>query len=263
MTLTLKLDLLLKNFNLGYHFQTRSDRAFILHMCIPCDKTFHIITIILDLDLEVWPTCEKFNLTCSLMMVAARRASLSSDNSYCEENKDSYPWGIISIDISIFQLTINLKKCNMSWVNHNNWPRNTSNFWNWRNGKWADPAGADMPRPSPPQNGTWTMSRRAYPLHPHTQCSGITYVSMMSSGKMRSVMYAMMALIGYILVSEICRLAVHILLQELSEDNTVCLLQPNFNSNCQLLWTPPCLSHENRGILSIVMEFSKNCMHTH
>ena len=43
VTLTLKFDLLLKNFNLGYYFLTRSDRAFILHMCIPCDKTFHMV----------------------------------------------------------------------------------------------------------------------------------------------------------------------------------------------------------------------------
>ena len=35
-----------------------------------------------DLDLEVWPTFEKLKLGCYLVMVAARRASLSSDNSY-------------------------------------------------------------------------------------------------------------------------------------------------------------------------------------
>ena len=29
-----------KNFNLGHNFLTRSDKAFILHMCIACDKTF-------------------------------------------------------------------------------------------------------------------------------------------------------------------------------------------------------------------------------
>ena len=32
-----------KHFNLGHNFHTRSDRAFILHMCIPCDKTFHMV----------------------------------------------------------------------------------------------------------------------------------------------------------------------------------------------------------------------------
>ena len=32
-----------KNFNLGHNFLTTSDRAFILHMCIPCDKTFHMV----------------------------------------------------------------------------------------------------------------------------------------------------------------------------------------------------------------------------
>ena len=43
VTLTLKFDLLLKNFSLGHNFQTRRARVFMLHMCIPCDKTFHII----------------------------------------------------------------------------------------------------------------------------------------------------------------------------------------------------------------------------
>ena len=32
-----------KNFNLGHNIQTRSDRPFIFHMCIPCDKTFHMV----------------------------------------------------------------------------------------------------------------------------------------------------------------------------------------------------------------------------
>ena len=53
VTLTLKLhvDLLLKNFNLGNNFLTRRDRAFILHMCIPCDKTFHLVPYFLT----SWP----------------------------------------------------------------------------------------------------------------------------------------------------------------------------------------------------------------
>ena len=29
--------------DLGHNFQTRSDRAFILHMCIPSDKTFNMV----------------------------------------------------------------------------------------------------------------------------------------------------------------------------------------------------------------------------
>ena len=43
VTLTLKFDLLLKNFNLGLNFQTKSDTAFVLHMCNPCDKTLHMV----------------------------------------------------------------------------------------------------------------------------------------------------------------------------------------------------------------------------
>ena len=40
VTLTLKFDLLLKNFNLGHNFLARRGRDFILHMYIPCDQTF-------------------------------------------------------------------------------------------------------------------------------------------------------------------------------------------------------------------------------
>ena len=32
-----------KNFYLGHNFRPRNDRAFTLHMCIACDKTFHIV----------------------------------------------------------------------------------------------------------------------------------------------------------------------------------------------------------------------------
>ena len=40
---TLTFDLLFKIFNLGHNLWTVIDRAFIFHMCIPCDKTFHAI----------------------------------------------------------------------------------------------------------------------------------------------------------------------------------------------------------------------------
>ena len=45
ITLTLKFDLhdLMKNFNLSHNFKIRSDRDFILHICIPCDNTFHMM----------------------------------------------------------------------------------------------------------------------------------------------------------------------------------------------------------------------------
>ena len=36
-----------KNFNLAYNSWTTIDRAFIFHMCIPCDKTFPWIPKIL------------------------------------------------------------------------------------------------------------------------------------------------------------------------------------------------------------------------
>ena len=44
VTLTLKFDLLFKHFNLGHDLWiVRDINALIFHMCIPCDKTFHII----------------------------------------------------------------------------------------------------------------------------------------------------------------------------------------------------------------------------
>ena len=50
--------------NLDNNFWTKSDRALILHKCIPCDKTFLSIEKIwlCDLDLDFWPTFWK-NLT--------------------------------------------------------------------------------------------------------------------------------------------------------------------------------------------------------
>ena len=51
--------ILLKNFNLGHNFLARSDRAFILHMCISCETTFqgtctiifYLVTLTLKFDL--------------------------------------------------------------------------------------------------------------------------------------------------------------------------------------------------------------------
>ena len=41
--LTLKFDLLFKNFKRGHNLWTVGDRAFIFHMFVPCDKTIHTI----------------------------------------------------------------------------------------------------------------------------------------------------------------------------------------------------------------------------
>ena len=58
VALTLKFDLLSKNFNLGHRLLTRRGRAFIFHMYIPCDKTFprvpkfwDLVTLTLKFDL--------------------------------------------------------------------------------------------------------------------------------------------------------------------------------------------------------------------
>ena len=52
-----------KNFNLGHNFQIRSDRAFILHMCITCDLlhgtiNLNLVTLTLKFDLLL----KNFNL---------------------------------------------------------------------------------------------------------------------------------------------------------------------------------------------------------
>ena len=63
VTLTLKFDLLLKNFNLGHNFLTTSDRAFIMHksydFLVTRPFTWNCKFWPHDLDLEVWPTFEK------------------------------------------------------------------------------------------------------------------------------------------------------------------------------------------------------------
>ena len=57
VTLTLKFYLLLKNFNIGHNLNTIKGGAFIFHMCIPYDKTFHmyhafdLVTLTLKFDL--------------------------------------------------------------------------------------------------------------------------------------------------------------------------------------------------------------------
>ena len=94
VTLTLKFDLLLKNFNLGHSFLTRRGRAFIFHMCIPCSKTFNAIPWFLTLwpwhsrlpylkkivlDFDFW--IRRVTYCCYLHMVAAGELCCLSDNS--------------------------------------------------------------------------------------------------------------------------------------------------------------------------------------
>ena len=52
----------IKDLNLGYNFQTRRGRAFILHIYIPCDKTFHMVPEGLTLKFDL--LFENFNLGC-------------------------------------------------------------------------------------------------------------------------------------------------------------------------------------------------------
>ena len=54
LTLTLKFDLLLKNFNLSYNDLTRRGRVLILHMCILYDNTFYLVPYLMTLWLCPW-----------------------------------------------------------------------------------------------------------------------------------------------------------------------------------------------------------------
>ena len=99
MTLTLKFDLLLKNFNLGHIFQTRRDRGFhIAHVYSlgqdpsPGTIIFDVVTLTLKFNLFL----KNIDFCCYLMMVAARRASLSSDNSYFS-NLPSFTQNLINM----------------------------------------------------------------------------------------------------------------------------------------------------------------------
>ena len=51
VTLTVTFDLLLKNFNIGHNFFIIWDKAFIFGMCVPYDKAFEMVPLILN----VWP----------------------------------------------------------------------------------------------------------------------------------------------------------------------------------------------------------------
>ena len=52
---SVRLSVCHKNFNLGHNFCTTTDRALILGMCVPCDKTFPMVPC-RDLDSDLWPT---------------------------------------------------------------------------------------------------------------------------------------------------------------------------------------------------------------
>ena len=94
---TLTFYLLLKNLKLGHNILTRRDRAFLLHMSIAWDKTFYVVQnviYIVTLTFRFDILLKNFNLGCYLIMVAARQAPLSSDNSYYQSpttlNKTTY-----------------------------------------------------------------------------------------------------------------------------------------------------------------------------
>jgi hypothetical protein len=51
--LTLKLDLLIENFNIGYIFWLISTKALTFHMSVSCDKTF----LLVPTNMTFWPWC--------------------------------------------------------------------------------------------------------------------------------------------------------------------------------------------------------------
>ena len=53
----------MNNLNLGYNFQTRRGRGFTLHICIPCDKIFHMVLVYDFVTLTLILTCYSKTLT--------------------------------------------------------------------------------------------------------------------------------------------------------------------------------------------------------
>ena len=92
-----------KKLSLGHKFWTDKDRAFLFHMCNPCEKIF--LLVLWFLTSWPWPSCltyfyKTLNLATKfellelglpyLLMVASRWALLSSDNSCYDNFNDSY-----------------------------------------------------------------------------------------------------------------------------------------------------------------------------
>ena len=110
VTLTLKFDLLLKNFNIGNDFLKRRGRAFIFHICISCSKIFNaepwFLTLKIDLlfkkidrDYDFW--IRGVTYCCYLYMVVAGELCGLSENSgsICLNITDDLP-GLRFLDLS-------------------------------------------------------------------------------------------------------------------------------------------------------------------
>ena len=108
VTLTLKFDLLFKNFNLGHSFLTRRGRAFIFNMYIPCDKVFPWVAKFLTL--WPWPwrlnllSKKNFNLGHSFL---TRRGRAFIFHTYIPCDK-TFPWIQKKIDLVTLTLTFDL-----------------------------------------------------------------------------------------------------------------------------------------------------------
>ena len=91
MTLTLKFDLIFKNFIMGRSLFSRSVRTFILHICVHCDKIFYAVSSFFDpvtLTLEYDLIFRRQNTgyetnvcCCNLHMVATGELCCHSDKS--------------------------------------------------------------------------------------------------------------------------------------------------------------------------------------
>ena len=99
------------NFNLANNFWTVSDRAFIFHMIIPCDKNFPWVSLFFTLLPWPWSLTqifENFNLVNNFWTVNAR-ALIFHMNISCDK---TFPWFChILINIKAFILHIRIS-CN-------------------------------------------------------------------------------------------------------------------------------------------------------
>ena len=119
VALTLMFDLLFKNFNLGHKLWTVSDRALIFHMCIPCDKTFHIIPSLLTnvtLTLKFDILFKNFNLGHKLWTVRDRAFRFQVYSLWQDLSHNTIMFDLVTLTLKFDLLFKNFNLGNNLWT---------------------------------------------------------------------------------------------------------------------------------------------------
>ena len=93
--------------NLGYNFSTNRDKAFILHILVPCDKAFLSISDNLTLWPWLWPTFEKKNLTLAITF-EPREIRLSYNRYIFIVARPFCPYQILTLTFDLLLKKLNL-----------------------------------------------------------------------------------------------------------------------------------------------------------